>query len=506
MADLFSRPAPRRRATRRSFNDREEKPRGDGGLFGWTIFILLLVGLVALCWMGTIYIFNHPESPMGYSTLTKFKKLEAPKRFNEIGAPKGEFLDAKKLYERYSAMTPRALKNESDRLLRAYIRNYQNPGGLIPYITGRFTTLNSYELTKDDFFQSGVVALAQDPAAPQVLIEDVFTADEKMVPGLFRSLLTGIELQIRRSENLAPIIYIQKLDDGRLKFTTVPIQYPNYTLTQGVGTFVLDPPTTLNVEAGLPVLSSAKVGDAERHYAAYRNRQQNAAGNPATSAAVANALMPVRPAIAAAVSPSEATPPAMSAARAEPVSTPAITAPTPIPIAAPVAGADMPVARALPVEPPPGEAGVATPEGSTNIALKPFMPGSPAPAVATTSSGQWQTYKPGQMPRGKLVDVASARALAGSDVTSQPLYLQGDFNVTAANGNSAVLRNTASDPSGSTTSANTRVIVQYPAGNNSPVQGDRVNRGGSRPFLVTRIEQKPDGQVNIYAREITSDE
>jgi hypothetical protein len=106
------------------------------------------------------------------------------------------------------------------------------------------------------------------------------------------------------------------------------------------------------------------------------------------------------------------------------------------------------------------------------------------------------------MPRGKLVGVGDARSLTGGDVTSQPLYLQGDFNVTAANGNSAVLRSAPGDP----TSSNTRVIVQYPAGSNSPVQGDRVNRGGNRPFLITNIQQKPNGQVNIYVREITTEQ
>ncbi|MGH8047514.1 MAG: hypothetical protein ACREKL_09730 [Chthoniobacterales bacterium] len=499
MADIFSRPTSRRRPSRRGFNDREEKPRSEGGLFGWTIFILLLVALAAVCWMGTLYIFGHPETPTGYSVLSKFKKLEAPKRFNEIGAPKGEFLDAGKLYNRYMAMSPRALRNESDRLLRAYIRNYVNPGGLIPYITGKFNILNSYELTKNDFFQSGVVALAQDSTTPQVLIEDVFTAEERRVPGIYRGLLTGLEIPIRRSQDLAPIIYIEKLPDGRLKFTTVPIQYPNYSTMQGPGTFVLDPPPSLNVEAGLPILSNAKVVEAERHFSSYKNKTAQPQ-KPATGSipGINNALMPVRPAVAA-----DGSKPAPPVARAQAVPTPTSPAPTPEPIAP----TPMPtVARALPVgaTPPPAapaEAVAAAPAVGEEVTLKPFMGGTQQGTVASTTSGKWQTYKPGQMPRGKLVGVSDARSLANSDVTTEPLYLQGDFNVTAANGSSAVLRSSGGD-----TAATTRVIVQYPAGSNSPAQGDRVNRGGTRPFLITNIQQKPDGQVNIYVREITTGE
>jgi hypothetical protein len=85
------------------------------------------------------------------------------------------------------------------------------------------------------------------------------------------------------------------------------------------------------------------------------------------------------------------------------------------------------------------------------------------------------------------------------------LYLRGDFTVTAAVGTSAVLRSASTDPSGAATAGNTRVVVQYPAGNRPPEQGDRVNRGGDRPFLITNIRQTPDGQVNIYVREVTSE-
>jgi hypothetical protein len=494
MSELFPRSTPRRRTSRGGFNEREPKPPGDGSLFAWSIFILLLVGLVAVCWMGTIYIFGHPELPTGYSILHKFKKLEPPKRFSEIAAPKGEFLDAKKLLARYNAMSPRQLKNESDRLLRAYIRNYQSPDGLVPYVTGRFNILDSYELTKDDFFQAGVVALAQDSEVPNVLIENVYTTDERMVPSLYRSLLTGLGIPIRRSLDLSPIIHIERLPDGRLKFTTIPIQYPNYSATQGPGGFALEPPAALNVEAGLPILSNAKVVEADRHYASFRHKL---ARPNATDAGPANALVPVRPAVT-----SDGQTPAPTVQRAIPANS---AAPTPTP--APVAAASTPepkVLPAIPVNVQPAQTVEAAPAVGTDVPLKPFM-GSTQATVSSTTNGKWPTYKPGQMPRGRLVGVSAARSLASADVSAQPLYLHGDFTVTAAVGSSAVLRSSSADPSGATTATNTRVVVQYPSGNRPPEQGDHVNRGGDRPFLITNVRQTPDGQVNIYVREVTSE-
>ncbi len=500
MAELFPRTKSRRRSARGSgFNDREEKPKRDSGLFVWTIFILLLVALVAVCWMGTIHVFGHPESPLGYSVMQRFKKLDPPQRFSEIGAPKGEFLDAKKLLAKYGQMSPRQLKNESDTLLRNFIRNYNMPGGLVPYITGRFSILDSYELTKKDFFESGVVALAQDTEVPQVLIENVFTTSPRMVQSLYRSLLTGLDIPIRRSLDLSPIIHIEKLPDGRLKFTTVPIQYPNYSAAQGPGGFSLEPPTILNVQAGLPILSNSKVQDADRHYATYRSRlakTDNPSGAPPAPNAN-NALMPVRPATT-----TSGETPAPSVAQAVPMPPPAppVAQDTaPAPTVAPRVMSAIPVAEQTP---PPVASGQAV---GTDVKLKPFMGGSQG-TVASTTSGRWQTYKPGQMPRGKLVGVSDARGLASADIGAEPLYLHGDFTVTAAVGNSAVLRTAGNDPNGATTTANTRVVVQFPSGNRPPDQGSSVTRHGDRPFLITNIRQTPDGQVNIYVREVTTEQ
>lgn len=495
MADLFPRSRSaggRRRPPRDGFGEREAKPRsGDGGLFGWTVFILLLIGLVAICWMGTLYVFGHPEEPLGYNLLQRFKKLEPPKRFTETAAPKGEFLDAKKLLARYGQMTPRQLKEESARLLRAYIRNYDTASGPVPYVVGRFNILDSYQLTKDDFFPSGVVAIAQDAETPQVLVEQAFTADERTVPTLHRSLLTGLDIPIQRSINLSPVIHIERLTDGRLKFTTVPIQYPDYSATQGPGGFSLQPPPTLNVEAGLPILSRAKVTEADQRYASYRRKLANPnAATPPT----ANALLPVR---AATTATGET--PQPTVARALPVN--AAPTPAPAPIVAATPANEPPVARAIPVngEEPPAPVANAPTVGA-EVPLKPFLVGAntPAPAVATTTSGKWPTYRPGEMPRGRLVGVQEAPQLAGTGLGAERVYLQGDFTVSASSQSRAVLRKTDG-------SKDMRIIVEFPTTTVPPGEGATLARDARRPFLITRVERGSDGTVNVWAREVTSE-
>ncbi len=481
-----------RRSTSRGFKTKSAEPKRRADLIGWSIFIVLLIGLVLICWMGTYYVFGHPEEPLSYSILKKMNKIEPPKRFEILQAPKGEFLTADKLLERYGKMSTRDLKNESNRLIRQYLKNYDNSQELVPYVTGRFNILDSYQLTDDDFIKSGVVAVAQDVDQPAVLIEHVFPAEERMIAALHRSLLTGLDIPIQRTQDLTAITGVEKLADGRLKFTVIPIHYPSYTASTGPGSFTLDPPTSVNVEAGLPILSQAKIADADARYSTYRRKAgldtATAAGEPATS----NELIRIQP--------------ATDLAGATPEPPPAPT-PTPAPVAAlasppaPVPAIDptIPVPPAVPL---PANVTAALPTPAPTVApavpLKPFNPTSRPPAVANAAAGGWETYPAGQMPRGRLVGVQESASLAGQPVSGDRVYLEGDFVVTASGTNRAVLRSNAG-----AVGATTRVIVEYPAGSQPPTEGNRVSRGGERPFLITDVRETADGTVNISVREIT---
>ena len=157
----------------------EEPARGAGGkdnLFVWTVFLLVLVGVAFTCWLGSFYVFGHPEEPKSYSILKKLGKLPAPTRFQVTKAPAGEFLDAQRLFERYSKFTALQLERENQIYLRNYIKNYSETKKLVPYVTGKYAILKVYELHESDFFNTGVVALTQSVDFPQVLLEIIYTA------------------------------------------------------------------------------------------------------------------------------------------------------------------------------------------------------------------------------------------------------------------------------------------------------------------------------------------
>jgi hypothetical protein len=474
------------RSSEFSYHAEEPPPRKDGNLFAWTIAILLLIGFAICCWVFSFYVFGHPEKPFSYTILAKLRKLEAPKRFEITAAPQGEFLDAQQLWDRYNKMTNRELERASEGLLRNYLRNYKLTSDRVPYVVGSFNILDSYELSESNLFPSGVVAVAQATAAPQVLIEHVFTADKRVIPILHRMLLTGLNLRFDRTVDLSAVVNVKRLKDGRLQFTAVPLLYGSYTTSTGAGTFSLEPPARLNIAAGLPVVSASSIEEAAEKLVAHRTR----AGLETTESTAATPR------------------PQMQLVRVErpkPVSEAAVPpAPSPTPLPE-----DAPVLPAVPVKAPqstPAVAATAPPMAKpTGTPLQPFI--SPTPAsIATTAAGNWPTYAPGQMPRGRLANVPDMSELASRGVGGERIYLQGSFVVTASGQDRAVLRSQAALPENlgiGSRSSSTRIIVEFPSGSRPPSEGSTLSRDSRRPFLVTEVRKTSDGQVNVYVREVT---
>ena len=471
------------RSSELSYHGEEPSPRKDGNLFAWTVAILLLIGFAICCWVFSFYVFGHPEKPFSYSILTKLRKLEAPKRFEITAAPQGEFLNAQQLWDRYNKMTNRELKRASEVLLRNYLRNYKLTSDKVPYVVGSFNILDSYELDERNLFSSGVVALAHATDAPQVLLEHVFTADKRVIPILHRMLLTGLNLRFDKTVDLSAVVNVTRLKDGRLQFTAVPLLYGSYTTSTGAGTFSLEPPTRLNVAARLPVVNPPSIEEATEKLAAHRTRA-GLETKESTSAAPRPQLVRVE--------------------RPKPIAETAVPpppSPTPLP-------EDAPVLPAIPVKAPQSTPAVATtaPVAKPTAApLQPFI--SPTPAsIATTAGGNWPTYAPGQMPRGRLANVPDMPDLASRGVGGERIYLQGSFVVTASGQDRAVLRSQAALPENlgiGGRNSSTRIIVEFPSGSRPPSEGSTLSRDSRRPFLVTEVRKTSDGQVNVYVREVT---
>ena len=469
--------------------------KDEGGLFGWTILILIFIGIAIACWIGSFYVFGHPEKPFSHEVLTKLKKIEPPKRFELTEAPRGEFLRAPQIIERFGKMKPRQLERTNEILIRNYIRNYKPADGLVPYVLGTFNILDSFELTGSDYFPSGVAALAVSKDDPRLLIEQIFSSGKRVIPTLHRTLLTGLDIDLKRENELAAIIHIERLKDGRLKLTTVSIMYPSYESAASDGTFTLEPPTMLNVRAGLPVVDATRQNEADAKYEHFRKKARLTATKKQEpkledeAAAQARLMRVEKPIPLFTPEPSPTATPTLLASAVPNPSPAAIPSPTPTPSTTPT--------------PSPTPALSATPSPSPSPSATPTPSPTPeAPkAIAAAGSKNWPVYEPGRMPRGRLVAPSELSDIAKKGTSGERIYLQGSFNVTAAGGDRAVMR--APQRGFGSRTDNIRIIVQYPNGMTAPADGSAVSRDSRRPFQVMEVKESPGGQINVYVREVT---
>jgi hypothetical protein len=488
------------------FDDHPAFERKKPNYFAWTILILFLTGLAFAAWLGSFYVIGQPERPESYKVLKKLHKIEAPKRFALTAAPTGEFLNPQQLYSRYLEMGPAELARKDAELTRNFIRNFQQVHGLVTYVVGRFNIMAARELASDDVFSPGAVALARAVDQPELLMEHVFTtANEHDAKLLTPMLVMGMDVNLERSHDLSAVIHAERLPDGRIQITAIPLLYGSYAVTRGTGTFSLEPPVDLNLAAGWPLFKEASRHTAEVRYDSYRERLAPPTstlpivGLPAKTAPPSqDALVRVEPAVPLAEEPSAAAP--LRPARNKPaIASAGKTGKSPFDH---TSSAAFVARRAEPVQ--PNDTAASPASTITVLPAIPVASASPAVALASTTGATWKTFAPGQVPVGRLLDTTGLREIANTGTRGERVYLQGQFVVNFADGNRAVLRPTtdgASRASGGL-SRNARIIVDYPRGAPLPEPGSTLTRDADRPYEVTEVRQQSDGQLNVFVREI----
>jgi hypothetical protein len=520
------------------FDERYYRPGRKANYFGWTVTLLLLTGFAFAAWLGSIYIFGQPERPDSYRILKKLNKIEPPRRFQLTAAPRGEFLSAKQIYERYSAMRPAELARANAELARNYIRNFQSVRGLVPYVVGRYDVMEARELSSSDLFTTGMVALTRAVDRGELLMEHLYPGDPSDVPLMKQTLSVGLEIKLERTHDLSAIIHADRLTDGRLLITAIPLLYGTYTVTRGTATFSLEPPNDLNLVAGWPLFKDAQRRKAEIRYLTYRsqaaptqdggvaiadltpNASSESAGNELVR--VEPALPPESPQVAVAPPrpvrspPAETTPEAEKIARkkATPVPTaspsPTVvakaTTPTPPPLATPPEVLQPAEAPIRPAASPPavvaGTSPVATPRPVTVLPALPVTEADENALASTAGGGSWRTFAPGKMPVGRLISPSELEEVAERGLAGERYYLRGQFVVNFAEPNRAVLRPRSRTGKALPLGARTRVIVEFPAGYTPPAQGTLVSRDQGRPYEITDVQRQEDGQLNVFVREI----
>lgn len=512
------------------YEDSYGRPPRKSNMFGWSIAILLLTGLAFAAWLGSFYVFGQPERPGSYRLLKKLHKIDPTKRFQLTAAPAGEFLTAKQLYDRYIALSPTELGKTNAELIRNYIRNYQSVRGLVPYVVGRFDIIEAHELTQNDVVTSGMVALTNAVDHGETLMEHVYPADPPALPLMKQTLVSGLEIKLERTHDLSAVIHATRLPDGRIMITAMPLLYSSYTVTRGPGTFSLDPPSDLNLQAGWPLFKESTRVAAETRY---RERVSPSRQGPVVAGLAPtppppaeNALIRVEAALQVeapkvAVVPPSPTPPSKPTTKGGRLAKNRKPSPTPVPPSSPVP----PIIAQNPPPAVPPPAPSKSPASSAQAAVTPpviaaTLPVASAPPAASPASsvissntlasteggGIWKTFPPGKMPVGRLIQTSDLRDLADRGLAGERVYLRGQFVVNFVEPSRAVLRpktrltDVVLHPLGGGQSV--RIVVEFPAGYNPPARGSTVTRDEARPYEITEVRKQSDGQLNVFVREI----
>src|ERR1044072_1805917 len=487
------------------------RPRRRINYFAWTVAILLLTGFALAAWLGSFYIFSQPERPDSYRILQRLHKIEAPKRFELTAAPAGEFLNSKQLYERYSEMGNAELARTNGELARNYIRNYQTVRGLVPYVVGRFKIVAVRELGPGDVFTSGMVALTSAVDNGELLMEHLYPADPEALPLMKQTLNVGLEIKLERSRHFSSVIHAERLVDGRLMITAIPLLYGSYTVTRGLGTFRLEPPLSLNLVAGWPLFKASERKEIEQHYAENQAKTAIAQGGPisvpgigasATPPPAPNELVRVEQAIPIGIPPTagviakndklanptpppkgkrakkqklESPPPAATAVPPVIAQKPATPGATPFTLASAATPSKVPVTTPAPAANSANAQAPAVPQAASvpTATPVPVLPAQPAPPDASNvalasnaGGGSWKTFSPGKMPLGRLIGASDLRDVADHGLAGERVYLKGQFVVNFSDANKAVLRprTKLTDKMLHFGGSYTRIIVECPAG------------------------------------------
>ena len=244
------------------------KDRRDNGLFWWTILITLLIGVATFCWFFSIMVFKYPEKPFCYRLLTKLEKLEPIARFDPLAAggggkkgeqnlvlrlPNGSFNNARDLLNKYYNYNPDQLGHTNSVLKRSYILNYSEESPV--YVKGTYTVTFARPLVATDLVKNGWVVRAHSVDLEDVEIELMLPgkpADPKAPP-----YHEGETFTLDNKSSFCSVIHVLRNQDADgLCATVVPIGYGSFNLGNQ-RSLSLIPPTTLNVEAPLPITGVA---------------------------------------------------------------------------------------------------------------------------------------------------------------------------------------------------------------------------------------------------------
>lgn len=473
----------------------------------WTVILSVLAVAAVASVLVTLHLKLRPESPFSYHLLRLSGNAPALERFGEANRPAGEFYGARETVELTLNEAERNIENLNRLARRNYLYNYPDIEFSANYLHGEFIVLRSRQLTTADFFRGGIAVLAQSVDDPRFIMEYLLPIAQRTEQDAgLEAMQPGAKLRLRQEPDANVMLHLHREGAQFVLASVIPLTYGQLQAESLPEIAVLTPPGLILHPARFPVLRTEFIDYLNSSY-------------PEWDAEVEGDEELVMPTLFPA-SPDALT--YLVSGRA--VGLDAVLEDVQLSGALTEAMAD-----------PPGEAALAamSEQGAdTGTELTPIMVDSepqilpvaemPAAdemddetdedsAAAVTSANSWTLYKPGRMPRGRLLNLAEASRLAGVSLSGDPYYIQGDFVVSKSGKNRAVMRLYLDEEKQERRNPSdlppvpVRLIVDFPEGVEVPDEEEIMRYTPGHPLHLQRVTaSEADGQLNFYLREIVA--
>lgn len=222
----------------RQSREQDEGRYVSGNFVIWLAVIAVLIGLNFASWSFCMWVFGQPEHPMNYRLLTKLERLDPIHGFTPVSAPRGKFLSAKDLYAQVYPFSDTELRAYNGILKRSYLKNYVEIENVV-FLSGEFTVLAVQPMGEEDVFPAGYVIRGRSTTFPDAIVDFALPAEK--TPEKFE-FAEGQVLKIEESTTCAALLHIERLEDGTMTFTAVPLVEREYVFNENAKIAVTPPP------------------------------------------------------------------------------------------------------------------------------------------------------------------------------------------------------------------------------------------------------------------------
>lgn len=219
----------------------DDRYRG-GNLVLWIAVIAVLIGLNFASWSFCMWVFGQPEHPFNYRILTKLNRLAPIHGFTPVSAPRGTFQSPKDLYAWAFPFSASDLQAYNGILKRRYIRNFEDRADT-PFLTGEFTVLSVRPMAKNDVFSSGYVILGRSTSFPDAIVDYALPSE---APANIH-LAPGSTFRIDEANTCAVLLNVDRLGDGTMIFTVVPLVERTYEFGEA-GSIQVTAPSRIHLD------------------------------------------------------------------------------------------------------------------------------------------------------------------------------------------------------------------------------------------------------------------